>query len=301
LIDEFKIDVMVTTFHSLAYKYVRKMFDRKKCVVVDYNLREKIFYDYLNEIFKEGRVHELVDTFNKTSLGNKYFKYGTYFLNNYSYHDSYDSFFEDYKIISAKVGLLPGSGVNLEKYQPLPYPEDDKIIFTYIARVMKTKGIDEFLAAAETIKKEYSNVEFHICGYYEDDYKDIIEQAQKQGTIVYHGMVNDVRPYEEISHCIVLPTYHPEGISNVLLEAAACARPIITTNRPGCKEVVDDGINGYLVKEKDSQDLIRKMRQFMELSWEARRDMGLAGRSKVEKEFDRQIVVEKYLEYIQNI
>ena len=114
-------------------------------------------------------------------------------------------------------------------------------------------------------------------------------------------MVNDVRPYEEISHCIVLPTYHPEGISNVLLEAAACARPIITTNRPGCKEVVDDGINGYLVKEKGSQDLIRKMRQFMELSWEARRDMGLAGRSKVEKEFDRQIVVEKYLEYIQNI
>ena len=210
-------------------------------------------------------------------------------------------FFEDYKIISAKVGLLPGSGVNLEKYQPLPYPEDDKIIFTYIARVMKTKGIDEFLAAAETIKKEYSNVEFHICGYYEDDYKDIIEQAQKQGTIVYHGMVNDVRPYEEISHCIVLPTYHPEGISNVLLEAAACARPIITTNRPGCKEVVDDGINGYLVKEKDSQDLIQKMRQFMDLSWEARRDMGLAGRTKVEKEFDRQIVVEKYLEYIQNV
>lgn len=108
LIDEFKIDVMVTTFHSLAYKYVRKMFDRKKCVVVDYNLREKIFYDYLNNIFKEGRVHELIDTFNKTSLGNKYFKYGTYFLNNYSYHNSYDSFFEDYKIHKISEALKVG-------------------------------------------------------------------------------------------------------------------------------------------------------------------------------------------------
>ena len=210
-------------------------------------------------------------------------------------------FFIDNKIQSRKDDLLPGSGVNLDKYKPLPYPEDDKLIFTYIARVMKTKGIDEFLAAADTIKIEYSNVEFHICGYYEDDYKDIIENAQKQGTIVYHGMVNDVRPYEEMSHCIVLPTYHPEGISNVLLEAAACARPIITTNRPGCAEVVDDGVNGYLIKEKDSQDLIQKMRVFMALPWGTRRDMGLAGRKKVEKEFDRQIVVQKYLEEIDKI
>ena len=175
------------------------------------------------------------------------------------------------------------------------------MLFTFIARIMKTKGIDEFLQAAETIKAENSKVEFHICGYYEDDYKDVIENAQKQGSIVYHGMVKDVRPYEEMSHCIVLPTYHPEGISNVLLEAAACARPIITTNRPGCAEVVDDGVNGYLVKEKDSQDLTQKMRAFVALPWEARRDMGLAGRKKVEKEFDRQIVVQKYLEQIERI
>lgn len=210
-------------------------------------------------------------------------------------------FFIDQGISCRKAAMLPGSGVNLEKYVPIPYPADDKIVFTYIARVMKTKGIDEFLDAAKAIKQDHSNVEFHICGFYEDDYKEIIEDAQEQGVVKYHGQVSDVRPYEAISHCIVLPTYHPEGISNVLLEAAACARPIITTNRHGCKEVVDDGVNGYLVKEKDSQDLIRKMRQFMELSWEARRDMGLAGRAKVEKEFDRQIVVQKYLEYIQHI
>lgn len=207
-------------------------------------------------------------------------------------------FFAEHRIHYRKDDLLPGSGVNLEKYTPIPYPEDDRIIFTYIARVMKTKGIDEFLEAARTIKQKHPNTEFHICGFYEDDYKDIIEDAQKQGIVTYHGQVSDVRPYEAISHCIVLPTYHPEGISNVLLEAAACARPIITTNRHGCKETVDDGVNGYLIREKDSQDLIQKMRQFMNLSREERKAMGLAGRAKVEREFDRQIVVQKYIEEI---
>lgn len=210
-------------------------------------------------------------------------------------------FFADHGIRCKKEDLLPGSGVNLEKYAPLPYPSDDRFVFTYIARVMKTKGIDEFLEAAAAIRKDYPEAEFHICGFYEDDYKDIIENAEKEGTIHYHGLVKDVRPYEEISHCIVLPTYHPEGVSNVLLEAAACARPIITTNRPGCAEVVDDSVNGYLVKEKDARDLTEKMRAFMELPWETRRDMGIAGRIKVEKEFDRQIVVRKYLNCIQNV
>ena len=210
-------------------------------------------------------------------------------------------FFADHRIRFKKGDLLPGSGVNLEKYVPFPYPSDDKMVFTYIARVMKTKGIDEFLKAAEVIRAENPNVEFHVCGYYEEEYKDIIEDAQMRGIIEYHGLVKDVLPYEELSHCIVLPTYHPEGISNVLLEAAACARPLITTNRPGCAEVVDDGVNGYLIREKDSQDLIRKMRMFMELPWQVRRDMGLAGRAKVEREFDRQIVVQKYMEELQRL
>ena len=210
-------------------------------------------------------------------------------------------FFINHKIHYKKDSVLPGSGVNLSKFTPMPYPADDKIIFTYIARIMKTKGIDEFLETANVIRAENPDVEFHICGFYEDDYKDIIENARKQGIVHYWGQVNDVRPYEAVSHCIVLPTYHPEGVSNVLLEAAACARPIITTNRPGCAEVVDDGVNGYLIQEKNSQDLIHKMRKFMELSWEERRDMGLAGRAKIEKEFDRQIVVNKYMEHIENI
>lgn len=210
-------------------------------------------------------------------------------------------FFDDHGIHYKKAELLPGSGVNLDRYTPIPYPTDEKFVFTYIARVMKTKGIDEFLDAAKNIRADNPNVEFHVCGYFEDDYKDVIEDAQKKGIIFYHGMVKDVRPFEAISHCVVLPTYHPEGISNVLLEAAACARPLITTNRHGCKEAVDDGVTGYLIREKDSKDLMAKMQKFMALSWEEREAMGLAGRAKVEREFDRQIVVRKYLDCMNTI
>lgn len=207
-------------------------------------------------------------------------------------------FFIDNGISFRNEKLLPGSGVNLEKYIPIAYPEDDKTVFTYIARVMKAKGIEQYLEAAKTLKKKHRNVEFHICGYCEEDYKEAIQRAVDRGEIVYHGLVDNVLPYEKISHCIVLPTFHPEGISNVLLEAAACARPIITTDRPGCAETVNDGVTGYLVKERDSQDLIEKMEKFLALDRTSRIAMGKAGRKKVEQEFSREIVIDCYMQEI---
>lgn len=203
-----------------------------------------------------------------------------------------EQFFIDKGVKFNRSKVLPGSGVNLDKFIPLEYPEKAIVVFTYIARVMKAKGIEQFLDAARALK---GKAEFHICGYCEENYKNIIEKEQAIGTIIYHGLVSNVRDYEKISHCIILPTFHPEGISNVLLEAAACARPIITTNRPGCKEIVDDGVTGYLIRERDSQDLIKNMEQFINLSNSERREMGIRGRIKVEKEFDRQIVVDEYI------
>ncbi|HOV27885.1 MAG TPA: glycosyltransferase family 4 protein [Pseudobacteroides sp.] len=197
--------------------------------------------------------------------------------------------------------LLPGSGVNLTKFKQLPYPTDEIIVFTYIARVMKAKGIEEYLGAAQYLKGKYSNVEFHICGFCEEDYKIKIQELVDSGTVVYHGLVDDVTKYVAFSHCIVLPTFHPEGISNVLLEGAACGRPLITTNRAGCRETVIDGVTGYLIKERDTKDLIEKMECFISLSNEERAKMGMAGRLKIENEFDRQIVVEKYCQQIADL
>lgn len=210
-------------------------------------------------------------------------------------------FFIDKKIKFKNGIILPGSGVNLEKFRPLPYPNKEKIIFTYMARVMKAKGIDQFLDAARTIRSENPNVEFHVCGHCEENYETIIKEAEANGTIVYHGLVRDIIPFETMSSCVVLPSFHPEGVSNVLLEAAASARPIITTDRPGCREAVDDGISGFLVKERSSEDLIKKMKSFISLSNSEREQMGLAGREKMVREYDRQIVVEAYLKELKSI
>lgn len=198
-------------------------------------------------------------------------------------------------VVSGSYDLLPGSGVNLERFPVLDYPNDEIVRFVFLARIMKEKGIEQYLDAASYITKKYSNTEFHVCGACEVEYAGRLEECEKDGTVIYHGCVSDVLPIHRISSCTVHPTYYPEGMSNVLLESCACARPIITTNRSGCREIVDDGVNGYVVRQEDSEDLIRAIELFVALSNEERKELGLAGRRKVVSQFDRNIVVSKYL------
>lgn len=209
-----------------------------------------------------------------------------------------ENFFLKHKLVLGKHKLIPGSGVNLSYYVPLPYPKSDTIEFVFIARIMKEKGIDQYLQAAEAIKRKYPNTKFHICGFCEESYEQVLQTFQENGTIIYHGVVTDMKEIYKRIHCTVHPTYYPEGLSNVLLESAASARPIITTDRSGCREVIEDGVNGFICKQKDSDDLIMKIEKFLQLTWEEKRQMGLAGRTKVEQEFDRNIVVNAYLQKI---
>lgn len=212
------------------------------------------------------------------------------------------NFFDNCGIKYKKGIVLPGSGVNLKQFQALPYPEESEPIrFIYVARVMKAKGIEQFFDAAHEIKKRYSNTEFHICGFCEEDYKELLDAHVRLGEVIYHGLVDDVKSYEQKCHCVVLPSFHPEGISNVLLEGAACARPLITTDQSGCKPTVDDGITGYIVKQRDSNDLIDKMIKFINLPYERKIQMGVLGRKKIEKEYSRAIVVDTYLQAIDAI
>ena len=204
-------------------------------------------------------------------------------------------------IIKYPYELIPGSGVNLEHYRVLEYPKSDTIDFVFIARIIKEKGIDQYLDAARHFRAKVPETRFHICGFCEKQYEEIINKANADGTIVYHGRIADVTEVHKISACTIHPTYYPEGMSNVLLESCACGRPIITTDRPGCREIVDDDVNGFVVKQRDSQDLIDKIERFLSLSWEERKQMGLAGRKKVEKEFDRRIVIEKYIKEIDEV
>lgn len=204
-------------------------------------------------------------------------------------------FFIDHKIAVDKHGLLPGSGVNLERFAVKKYPEGDIIKFVFISRIMKEKGIDQYLDAAKAIKEKYPNTEFHICGFCEDEYEGKLNEYNDEGIVIYHGMIRNVSDFLEDMHCVIHPTYYPEGLSNILLEGSASGRPIITTDRSGCREVVDDGVNGYMIPQKDSKKLIEAIEKFLSLSFEEKKAMGLAARVKVEREFDRQIVVDKYL------
>jgi glycosyltransferase involved in cell wall biosynthesis len=216
-------------------------------------------------------------------------------------NDENQQFFQKKKLAIKNSRIIPGSGVNTQYFSLIPYPADKEIEFVFISRIMKEKGIDQYLEAAEIIKSKYPFTKFHVLGFCEEDYEKKLQELQDKGIIHYHGMQSDVRGFHKIAHCTIHPTYYPEGMSNVLLESAASGRPVITTNRSGCREIVDEGISGYIVEQQNSQDLIEKIEKFIALSYEDKMKMGLAGRKKIEDEFDRQLVVDAYIEEVQKV
>jgi len=196
----------------------------------------------------------------------------------------------------SKTNLIPGSGVNLEKFKPVEKTLNDGIIrFLFIGRLMKEKGIEEYLQVAQSITRKYPNTIFHIVGVNEEmKYNSIIE---RNTSIEYLGPSKDVREQIKEADCIVNPSYH-EGMSNVLQEAAAMAKPLIASNIPGCREIVEDGKNGLLFEPKSSDGLEKAVINFIELSEDERAIMGNNSRLKVEKEFDRKIVINEYIKTI---
>ena len=210
-------------------------------------------------------------------------------------------FFDDHNLASGRGMVIPGSGVNLERYPYREYPKEEIIKFAFISRIMKEKGIDQYLDAAEKIKKQYRNVEFHVCGFCEPGYDGRLQEAHNKGIVYYHGMIRDVAGFMGGMHCVIHPTYYPEGISNVLLESCATGRPIITTDRSGCREVVEDGVNGFMIPSRNSEALVDAVRKFLLLPWERKREMGKAARYKVENEYDRQIIVKRYVDEVEEI
>lgn len=214
---------------------------------------------------------------------------------------NYD-FVKEKCIAKDKLKLIPGSGVNLKRFKIEEYPKNEKLKFLFIGRIVKEKGIEQYLEMAENIKNKYKNVEFGIVGRFDDKkYKNEIEKLEREDVVKYYGEQNDVRPFIAKSCCIIHPTFYPEGMSNVLLEASATGRPVITTNRPGCKEIVEDGVTGFLVEERNVKELFETVKKFIQIPYEEKKKMGLAARKKIKNEFDRNIVINAYMEEITKI
>lgn len=206
-------------------------------------------------------------------------------------------FFTDHQIITdQQVRLLSGAGINLEDYPFVPMQNDGVCSFLFLGRIMKEKGMDEFFAAARTLKKELGDkVAFDVVGFYEDAYKDTVDRLTADGVIRFHGFQTDVHPYYEAADCVVLPSYH-EGMSNVLLEGAATGRGLITSDIPGCREAVEDGVSGFLCLIQNAERLTEAMRRFAQMDFADRVEMGRCGRALVEQRFDKKLVVAKTLE-----
>ncbi len=196
--------------------------------------------------------------------------------------------------------LLPGSGVNLKHHVFQTLPSDGLIRFLYIGRLLKDKGIEELFDTAKIIREKYPMTEFQFLGSCEGNFKNQLEEMVKDGIIVYLGKTTDVRTYLKNVHCTIMPSYH-EGMSNVNLESAANGRPVITSDVPGCRETVNDGMTGYLVPARNSQALADAVERYIMLPYKKKEEMGRNARRKVELEFDRNIVIKAYLDEIKNL
>jgi glycosyltransferase involved in cell wall biosynthesis len=228
-----------------------------------------------------------------------------FFQNN----DDLELFIEKKLVYLHLTDILPGSGIDLNRFSPLEYSERKSLKspfrFLLIARMLVDKGVVEYINAAEIIRKNGLQIECCLLGFLDVQNPAAISSDQMkiwtdQGIVNYLGECDDVRVHISQADCIVLPSYR-EGLPRSLLEAAAMAKPIITTNVPGCKDVVVDGINGFICEAKNTDDLASKMTDMFFLSEEQRKKMGENGRMKIVREFDEKLVIQKYLCTIANI
>ncbi|MBE6916139.1 MAG: glycosyltransferase family 4 protein [Ruminococcaceae bacterium] len=206
------------------------------------------------------------------------------------------AFLQKKRMVSDNYHLLPGSGVNLNRFPYVPYPEDDEILrLLVVGRITRDKGIGEILAAAKILQNRGKKVKIRLLGYYDEDYQREVEVAVQTTCIEYCGYQEDVQPYLADCHALLHASYH-EGMANALLEAASTGRPILATRIPGCREAFDEGISGLGFDVKNPESLCAAVEKFIALPREKREEMGKRGREKMEREFDRTIVIDAYME-----
>ena len=286
-----------------TYKTILKQ--EKPDLVITYSIKPNIYAGYLCGKMKIpfcANVQGLGTAFQKALLSNlvtvmyrtAFRKVETVFFENQANAQA----FVRRRILSAKKEVvLSGAGINLEEYRYRQYPDNEKVHFLYLGRIMKEKGMDELFGAVEQLRKDGCEFVLDLVGFFEDEYKKQVEQLQSEGIVRFYGFQENPKPYYAQTDCVVLPSYH-EGMSNVLLEAAASGRAIITTDISGCREAVDNGKSGMLCKVKSTDSLYKAMKRFTELSREKRELLGKAGREKMEREFDKKKVVEETVKVI---
>lgn len=314
---------------SLFFQYLKFFYINRPDIYLGYTIKPNIFGTLAASLFKipvinnitglgtvfilDNWLARIVELLYKFALKKSDF---VFFQN----HEDRDFFYKK-NIINlnmqdgkkTNIELLPGSGVDLSYFFPIDSVVKEKkntlkekiFVFLFMGRLLKDKGFWEFVDAAKIIKVTRKNVRFCVLGFIDTNNPTAISSADlnaviEVGLIEYLGFSDDVRSFINLSDCVVLPSYR-EGTPRALLEAAAMERPIIASDVAGCRDVVDDGVNGFLCNPYDAKDLAFKMKKLMELDPLERRQMGLMGRKKIESEFDELIIIKKYHKALKKI
>ena len=292
---------------NLFYEYKKIMKEIKPELVITYTIKPNVYAGKAAASLKIpyfSNVTGLGTAFQKEGMLKKIstflYKWGTGKANIIFYQNEESrNVFEKLGIKAAKSVNLPGSGINLNRFDYKEYPRDE-IRLLYMARIMKDKGADEFLYCVEKIKEKYPEVIFDVVGSCDAEYKERLDDLSKKGIINAYGWRTDTGAFFEKCSLVIQPSYH-EGMSNVCLEGAATGRPIVCSDIPGCKEAVIDKKSGFLVKVKDRESLLQGIEKFLALTIEEKKEMGICARKHIEENFDRKIVIDTFLREIKEV
>ncbi len=279
-------------------------------VILHYTVKPNIYGNLAAAFLKKSTINNIsglgtVFLNNKLSskIARTLYKLTLKFSGKVFFQNNYDKrLFEKNALVNRNItDLIPGSGIDTNFFTPQTF-QPQSLTFLFIGRLIRDKGIGEYIEAVKIVKKKYKDVKFQIVGsLYEKNptavNKPTLDSWIEQGLIEYKGHTDDIKKYISNASCIVLPSYR-EGLSRSLLEAASMAKPIITTDVPGCKDIVDDGVNGFLCRVKDSEDLAKTLIKLIELSEQERVKMGQNGREKVVSQFSDRIIIQKYKDAI---
>jgi glycosyltransferase involved in cell wall biosynthesis len=297
----------------LLMRYLRILQSERPCLYLGYTIKPNVYgslaahilhIPVINSITGLGTVFiannvltQIVKNLYKVALSRSR---RVFFQNT----EDQDMFVRSGLVRESATDRIPGSGIDLERYvlNSSPVRMNGSLRFLLIGRMLKFKGIVEFVKAARIVRQEFPEAKFQLLGGVDSANANsiplqTIHEWEREGLIDYLGEADDVRPYIAASGCVVLPSYR-EGVPRSLLEAAAMAKPIIATDVAGCRDVVDDGVNGFLCQVKNPIDLAVKMKKMFSLIPEEREKMGKFGRLKIESQFDEKFVIQKYLDTI---
>lgn len=287
---------------KLVFSYYKIIKKERPDYLISYTIKPNIYGGILSRILSVKNIPNITGLgsgFNRTSM-NKLLQILYRFSFEKAYHILFqnDSDLEKIKLLGVKLtdySVIPGSGINILDNDYLSYPTNKhKTNFLFIGRIMKEKGIGELALAAEILEKKYNHIKFTVIGFCEEDYKVEFDKILQTNVFNYEGFQDNTDEFIREAHAIILPTYS-EGMSNVLLEASIKGRPVLASNIPGCKEIVNDGETGFIFEPKNPDSIVEAIENFLSLSYKDKLEMGLKAREKIKNEFSRELIVQKYL------